>query len=245
MRWNNRLQALLLMFGAALAVIVGGSVVAGRWSRRGAAPDDDVMRARDDALGQIPKLLGDWQISPETGQRKPADGPEAGLLDESTAGPETPRAANALRRRYRHGPSDKTVWVYVLCGEPRSVTGHTPDDCAPQTVVRMASLPVKCAVRSGDDTLELSTAAFVEESPTASRRRRLFWSYTTADGPWTVPDWPAAAYGRARLLAKVYLICDEPVTFSSGRSSQPPEDSLGLQFAGVFLPQVKRALFSP
>ncbi len=220
----KRHLSLIVATAAAILMIVGSTIVQGRWTERWSPQVSEELQHFAAAMKAIPMSVGQWD-----GESRQ----QASKRELDAAG-----AVGSLTRSYRTPKTGNVTSVFMICGASRSVAVHTPEACYPGAGFRMEGEPVRITVQYGNGAkADFMTATFFKETPEGTQRLRVFWTWN-AYGTWEAPDWPRVRFGGRTPLNKLYLIAPEP-------SPETADKSPALQFAQVFLPEVDRRLFPP
>ena len=210
----------------AAVLLAGSGVVHGVWTERWAA-DETAHRAAE-ALDRMPSSVGDWV------------GEEAALSEPEVRFAEL--AGYALRH-YRHVPTNRTITVLVMCGDPGPISVHPPTACYKGAGYRIAGNVRRCSISSSmsdnrfvRDTFQV--ADFRKPPSAGFGQVRIFWAWS-ADGQWTAPDNPRLAFAGAPALFKLY------VTSEMDNASKPDEKSTAEAFLQQLLPQLRTTVFAP
>lgn len=173
---------------AATALIVVSTVMEGLsngcWSRGAAQTRPTPMSVK------MPATVGDWERE---------EGPTR--ID---ARPET---VEWIFHRQR---PERTARVCLVAGDRRTLAGHGPQSCYPNTSLRLEGSPAEHRIEAGKVQAEFWTSGFWKEEASGRRRIRAMWS-CRAGGSWT-----AAGSGPAGAPAvTLYLFIEEPLAESA------------------------------
>lgn len=207
-----------------LVLIVFLGVVQGlksdRWTDAGADAAEFAAR-----LANVPMEVGNWEGTDQS--------EEANKDALAVAG-----AVGNLSLTFTNKVTGQSVSVYVICGNFRKITAHTPDRCYPASGFTSLGPQTRQPIEWGDAKAEFYTKSFRKESIEGVQSLRVFWAWSE-DGKWLAPDHPNMEFAGVRALYKLYLI--SPI---QKRNEQPLESSV-MPFAKEFMPLLDRALFPP
>jgi hypothetical protein len=199
----------------ACTVLVVSGVVHGFWTDRFSSTPEPLVAF--ERMRQLPMTLGEWH-----GEELPVKPGQAG------AG-----VAGCIQRRYRHGPSGKSVSIALVCGRSGPVSIHTPTVCYPAN-----GYHVQEPKRYGGTGNEFWTADAVKKTSTEETRARIYWGWSNGHG------WRASADARqefvgSAVLFKLYVL-REMEGAEEGLKDEPCE-----QFLRLLLPELDHVLFGP
>lgn len=213
---------------AAVALLIVAAVVQGHFTERwGKRPVTEVQKAFAERLAKAPTAVGDW-----TSVEIP--------IDERQL--EASRSVGSFSRAFqnKYDPS-KVIQLFMVCGHPRDVTLHTPDQCYVLNGFSEVGEEQKFAVDSKDG----STAWFwtnrfrkaaAYEGPA---HLRIFWSFSE-NGEWLSPTIARMELANVPALYKIYAI-----TEVSGDRKERPEESAAVGFLKEYMPALNAVLFPP
>jgi len=189
---------LALIVGAML-LLVGGTIVQGRWTERWTLISRDaVTRAATLLEKRFPERFGQWELDRNL---------ESNPKELKAAG-----AVGHISRSYRNTRSKNRISAFVVCALPYDASAHTPDRCYPGAgfTIGEAEHLVRIDV-AGKRTAEAFTGTFVKAGETL----RIFWTYgVPGDTGDDVLDWRAPQLARIALsgepsVYKLYVIADQ------------------------------------
>ena len=176
---------------AALLLVVGVTLVQGRWT-------DRWVERRNDALDQaarrlersFPKNFGDWTLDRD--------------LETSKEELDRAGAVGSVSRVYRNQTTKMHISAFVVCATPHDASGHTPDRCYPGAGFEIAEPEHRQTIELRDGRIaETFTGTFAKQGQTL----RVFWTYgvspedKTGSRPAIDADAAAAAPGTLTWLA--------------------------------------------
>jgi hypothetical protein len=170
----------------------------------------------------LPVQVGEWQgefkeLSPE---EKRIAGVQEGLVG-----------------RYVHRTRKKEVQFLLVCGLPRNISLHTPEDCYAGSGYAPVGDPVKEQLKVDGIPVNLQVAAFQRDRGGIAENLRIMWTFSP-DGRWEAPDSPRSAFSGRRFLYKIYLVRD------LSKSDEPLEkDDVCLELLRQLLPELQKVLF--
>jgi hypothetical protein len=177
---------------ATVVLLVLGGVGHGLWTQRWSSLTEAAVHAAGDRLADVPLKVGNWDGHPVT-------------IDDAALSEDLVGRNRAIR--YVHRVSGNAVVVYLACGRPATMEGHTPLQCYPahgyQTVVpetRVAPLP-----EAGSSPPQFWVATFAQGQAPVPVHLRVFWCWKDAGG-WRAPDNPGRAFRTAPYLYKCYAV---------------------------------------
>jgi len=214
----------IAVFAAFIVILAGATYLNGVRSERWKRIDSKLVDTFEARIGATPETLGPWR-----GEDQPQD-------------PKQFKASGcrkAISRSYVNEETNEVVDIYLVCGETRHVTKHTPDWCYVGAGFTMQGDPetVRATIAGLEEPVEFLTCVFRKETQAGSQTIRIFWTFSD-DSVWVAPDPPRIFLARRPALYKVYLIA--PVRFGEQR----PQESHALEFAKVFFPTVQPLLFT-
>jgi hypothetical protein len=208
---------------AALAVVVLGGLVQGRWTGRWS--QSTVLSAAVSRLDRLPENVGDWQSRPLTLDRKQI---EIGEI-----------AGHALRV-YTNRKSRHEVRVLVVCGRPGPISVHTPDVCFKGAGFEAMGAPAVERLVPSDSAKPSSfqTMLFRKGSAGTISTLQVYWAWN-ARGSWEAPENPRLQFAPHRFLYKLYVVREVP-------ASEPrAEDPICQELLRQLTPQLEAVLFPP
>jgi len=171
----------------------------------------------------IPRFVGDWKgvdTEADPNQLKAA------------------RIVGDLSRDFRNVRTGKSVSFFLVCGRPRHVAIHTPDDCYVAAGFEMLNKPETIEIETEDGTVEFYTTVFKKVQGNETHQVRVFWSWSSK-GTWEAPEYPRIAYARGSALYKMYIIA--PV--STVNDTEFDDSNPTVQFIKAIIPATDNALF--
>jgi hypothetical protein len=207
----------------AVVIILSAGVVHGFLSDRWALSPEP--KASADRLKSVATVVGDWE----------AREGEAITDQEKAIG----KIEGYLSRYYVNRHTGFSVRVQLLCGRPGPIGVHPPDVCfvgGGHQLMNKSRYPLEL-----DPALppaEFFVGQFRKSEGDVPTFSRAFWTWS-ADGNWTAPSSPRWTFAGKPALFKLYLshqLVDENELLESDPT---------LTFAKLFLPELKRTLFSP
>lgn len=208
----------------ALVLIVVSTYYQGNWSERW--NQEELARELEIAskrVEDVPLFVGDWK-----GVEEQAD--EAQL--------EAARAVGHLSRQFRNVRTGEKLSFFVVCGKPRHVAIHTPDDCYVASGFEMLSRPELIEVETEDGLATFRTTVFKKADGDNAQFVRVYWAWNK-DGSWEAPEYPRIAYGLGAKLYKMYVI-----TGGSGSENITFDDkNPAIRFMKAIIPPTDKALF--
>lgn len=160
---------------AALAglLVLGVTVVQGRWTERWAPKDDGGRLAEAAELLErvFPERFGEWVFEQEL---------DSNAQELARAG-----AVGHVSKLYRNTRTNARVSAFIVCAAPHDASGHTPDRCYPGAGFEIGETEHRHEVKLPNGSeVETFTATFRK----AGQTLRIFWTYGIPDGPG--PDRP-------------------------------------------------------
>ncbi len=189
----------LAMLAAALGLVIGTTVVQGRWTERWTPVSRDaVNRAAQLLEERFPEQFGEWEMEQEL---------ESDPKELAAAG-----AVGHISRLYRNNRSKARVSVFIVCALPYDASAHTPDRCYPGAGFTIGESEHRVRVDLGEGrVVEAFTGTFVKQGQTL----RIFWTYGVPDdSAGATLDWLAPQLARITLAGqpavyKLYAIADQ------------------------------------
>jgi hypothetical protein len=202
---------------ACVALIACG-IVHGFWTDRWQKPVETAAAAA--RLEQVPTEIGEWMA-----ERLEVDPRRIGEVD------------GCIQLRYKkRGTSGPHVGVALVCGRPGPVSIHTPQACYTANGYDVGTPRL---VKTPDGKGEFWTADAVKKKATEETRLRLYWGWNDGQA-WAAPDDARIQFtGHCQVLHKLYILRE------LNSLSEPVADDPCLEFMGVLLPALEKALFSP
>ncbi len=189
----------LAMLAAAAALVVGATVVQGRWTERWTPVSREaVNRAAKLLEERFPEAFGEWELEREL---------ESDPKELVAAG-----AVGHVSRLYRNTRSKARVSVFIVCALPYDASAHTPDRCYPGAGFTIGESEHRVKVDLGaGQAVEALTGTFVKQGQTL----RIFWTYgVPGDTAGETLEWIAPQLARIALAGepavyKLYAIADQ------------------------------------
>jgi hypothetical protein len=190
----------LAMLAAALGLVVGATVVQGRWTERWTPISREAVTEAAKLLEErFPDRFGEWEVEREL---------ESDPKELAAAG-----AVGHISRLYRNNRSKARVSTFIVCALPYDASAHTPDRCYPGAGFSIGESEHRVKVNLGEGRVaEAFTATFVKQGQTL----RIFWTYGIPGGSAgaTTLDWIAPQLARMTLAGepsvyKLYAIADQ------------------------------------
>jgi hypothetical protein len=189
----------LAMLGAALVLVVGATMVQGRWTERWTPISREAVTQAARELEQFfPDRFGEWELERE--------------LESDPKELEAAGAVGHVSRLYRNNRSKARVSAFIVCALPYDASAHTPDRCYPGAGFSIGESEHRVKVDLGEGrTAEAFTATFVKQGQTL----RIFWTYgVPGDSAGKTHDWVAPQLARIALAGepsvyKLYAIADQ------------------------------------
>ncbi|MFM8413764.1 MAG: exosortase-associated EpsI family protein [Planctomycetota bacterium] len=189
----------LAVVAGAVLLVVGATVVQGRWSERWTPISRDaVIEAAKLLEERFPEQFGEWEFERE--------------LESDPKELEAAGAVGHISRLYRNSRSKARVSAFVVCALPYDASAHTPDRCYPGAGFSIGESEHRVKVDlGGGRAAEAFTATFVK----AGQTLRIFWTYgVPGDSPaapleWTAPQLARIALAGEPSVYKLYAIADQ------------------------------------
>ena len=209
----------------AFGLIVGLGTVQGLWSDRWSDPIFDIQEFAD-RLNKVPIKIGDWE------------GTDQVVDSQSIRGS---GAVGHVSRTYKNTKTNQVVSLWFICGHPRDISMHTPDVCYPGSGFIQQGQKIRYSIATDETPEEVGeffTAVFRKQDIRTNRLERVFWSWSRPDrSGWSAPNSPRVSFGGNLALYKMYLIA------SLSDSTETVDQSVSIEFAKLFLPEVRKVLF--
>jgi hypothetical protein len=212
-------------------LLVGYGLAEGYWTDRWSLSLE--LAEAPERLAAIPREIGDWQ-----GQDDELD-PRQARQGEIRA---------SLLRRYTNRQTGEMVNVLVLCGRPGPIAVHAPEVCLGGAGFairgKKARQQIEAPGLSGADAFWV--AQFHKPSAAVPEVIQMSWSWNGGGG-WQAVENPRLSFARKRLLYKLYVTRTlvRPAASAAAQDSAADGEKAPIRdFLKVFLPEVKRALFS-
>ncbi len=200
---NPRSRLLPLLVGLALLLTTG--LVHGLWTDRW-QPSEKVARGAERLKG-LPDEVGSWR-----GEAFDQDPEEMKMTG----------AMGHWSRLFTDSRSGEKVMVILLCGRPKQMSVHRPEDCylAAGYTMPAPARRLMIDVKNGP-TAAFWTGIFSRDEAEGPSRTRIFWSWCApgAAAPWIAADSPRIAFARQQVLYKMYVI--RTMTASTPAAADP------------------------
>jgi len=209
----------------AFGLITAGGVVQGLWSHRWSDPGPAIASFAD-RLADVPMSIGDWE------------GKDQAVDPISIKGS---GAVGYVSRHYTNKVTGQAVAIWFICGHPRDIAMHTPDVCYPGSGFTQQDQTIRYPVVLDEETQEKGdffTAVFRKQDIHTNRVDRVFWAWSRPNEPgWSAPDSARIAFGGSSALYKIYFV--SPLK----ERGETLDQSACIDFAKVFMPEVRKVLF--
>jgi hypothetical protein len=223
------MKRFIIPVAVAVVFIAGQAYLQGVWTQRWGQRDvSEEIKAFAERMNQIPTSFGDWEsVDSPISQRE---------LDASGS-------VNSYSRRFtnRIDPA-KIVDVFLVCGHPKDITAHTPDQCYVLSGFDETEDAQTYSIDTGDKgkmSADFMTNRFRKSFSIVPQDLRIFWTFS-GDGEWVSPSIPKYSLSHFPALYKLYAN-----TSLYGESRTRPEDSAAVPFLREFMPVLNKALFPP
>ncbi len=213
-------------FVVVVIALAAGTLWEGKYSERWGAVTSERLQTFTERLNHIPMKVGDWQG---------IDEPETEEQQRQFA---ASHCTNFVSRTYTNRDGQR-VNVYIVSGNNRHITIHTPDWCYVGAGYRMIDSPRQRRISNVPNMPadpEFLTTVFRKEEALFSHHIRIFWGFSD-DGTWRGPKSPKLAYAGRPALYKIYMITD------LDEVGNDIEKNPTLEFAREFLPVINPILF--
>lgn len=207
------------------AVVIGAlTYVEGSLSDRWTANNLEAIYCAE-LLDQVPEQVGDWK-----GENNSVEGEVL-----QVAG-----ARGFVSRNYVNESTGKGVAVWLIVGHARDTAEHTPDSCYPSSGFDQSQDNFRYTLDIDGDPVEFWTGMFTRSMLQGQRNERVFWTWFKPNPEgridWVAPDRPKFHFRTTRALYKLYF------TSIAAESDEAPEESVCLEFAKEFLPELNKVL---
>ncbi|HZZ27875.1 MAG TPA: exosortase-associated EpsI family protein [Pirellulales bacterium] len=210
-----------------VVLLAAHSYLQGMWTERWAARSvSEEQAAFAERLNHVPTSFGNWESveSPISEREKEASG-----------------ATNTISRTYTDRTDrSKVVNVYIVCGHPKDITQHTPDQCFVLSGFEEAEDEQPYTIEMGDSdktSADFRTTRFRKGLSFNPQDLRIFWSFSH-DGKWESPRIPKTWLMHYPALYKIYASTD-----LQGTTHINAADSAALPFLREFMPILNPILF--
>lgn len=189
----------LAMVLGALLLVVGTTVVQGRWTERWTPISrDEVIQAAKLLEERFPEQFGEWEME-RTLESDPKELEAAG-------------AVGHVSRLYRNTRTKARISAFVVCALPYDASAHTPDRCYPGAGFTIGESEHRVKIDLGENQqAEAFTGTFVK----AGQTLRIFWTYGVPGEPgdgrldWLAPQLARIALAGEPSVYKLYAIADQ------------------------------------
>jgi hypothetical protein len=189
----------LALIGGAALLVVGTTVVQGRWTERWTPISrDEVIQAAALLEERFPQQFGEWEME-RTLESDPKELEAAG-------------AVGHVSRLYRNSRTKARISAFVVCALPYDASAHTPDRCYPGAGFTIGESEHRVKIGLGANRqAEAFTGTFVK----AGQTLRIFWTYgvpgDVSDGQleWLAPQLARIALTGEPSVYKLYAIADQ------------------------------------
>jgi hypothetical protein len=189
---------LAMVLGAAL-LVVGTTVVQGRWTERWTPISrDQVIQAAKLLEDRFPEQFGEWEME-RTLESDPKELEAAG-------------AVGHVSRLYRNTRTKSRISAFVVCALPYDASAHTPDRCYPGAGFTIGESEHRVKIDLGENRqAEAFTGTFVK----AGQTLRIFWTYGVPGDAgdsrleWLAPQLARIALAGEPSVYKLYAIADQ------------------------------------
>ncbi len=216
---------LVLPVSVALVLIAVTTYYQGFWSERWAQDELAAqLKTASDRVAEVPNFVGDWKGEPQEANE-----------DQLRVARVTAHQSN----EFFNLRTGARVSSFIVCGKPRHVAIHTPDDCYVAAGFSMLDQPERVEIETEDGTAEFYTTVFKKVENGNHVQLRVFWAWNR-DGQWEAPQYPRWAYAWGPALYKMYVMA--PVNNTDDLVVS--EDHPGVMFIKSMVPEANAALFA-
>lgn len=185
------MQRLIIPIVVAVVLIAGQAYLQGIWTQRWGQQDVSAdVQAFAERMNNIPTSFGDWEsVDSPVSQRE---------LDASGS-------VNSYSRRFtnRSDPT-KIIDVFLVCGHPRDITAHTPDQCYVLSGFDQTEDAQTYSIDTGNKmSADFMTNRFRKTFSILPQDLRIFWTFS-GDGEWVSPSVPKYSLSHFPALYKLY-----------------------------------------
>jgi hypothetical protein len=189
----------LALIGGAILLVVGTTVVQGRWTERWTPISRDaVIEAAALLEERFPEQFGEWEMERS--------------LESDPKELEAAGAVGHVSRLYRNSRTKARISAFVVCALPYDASAHTPDRCYPGAGFTVGESEHRVKIDLGENReAEAFTGTFVK----AGQTLRIFWTYgvpgDVGDGrlEWLAPQLARIALTGEPSVYKLYAIADQ------------------------------------
>jgi hypothetical protein len=181
----------LLLYLAAVFLLVINGVLHGLWTQRWTGLTESAVQAAADRLAQVPLVVGEWR-----GERVETDS----SLPEEVVG-------KNVAIRYVHRTNGYTVTVYLACGHTITMEMHTPRECYPAAGYKMAGAEARVSLLpASGEASEFLAATFSRVEASTMVQLRMFWAWKDDSSSWRAPDHMGRTFRASPFLYKCYAV---------------------------------------
>jgi hypothetical protein len=217
---NQPRTRLTAPLGALVLLTALPAIAHGLWSHRWSDAADMAEAAR--RLQLVPRQFGDWK----------QHGDEEQMPDEAVR---ELQCAGYFNRRYVNQKLGSDVTVMLMVGPAGPLVRHPPEICYGNRANELLAEPNVIPV-SSPDAREHSFRLLRYRNPSAISGEFSVCYGWSADGTWSVPDYPRVQFGAAPLLYKMQLLSTDG---ASGDDQLPQSIT---KFLDEFLPLLRDTL---
>ena len=215
-----KLNYLMALGGALVAMTVAVGIVHGRWTNRwGHRPD---IVSASERLGNLPLVIGDWQAK----KNDPLDPAVARML----------QCAGSANRVYENARTGDRVAVAVLLGPSGPIAVHTPEICYSSRDYRIAQDRKRWKVVEADEPGDEFWDLRMKGKDVSAAPFRVLYGWTK-EKYWNASANPRFSYGGSPYLYKLQLAGPVP---EEGQSNDPCRE-----FLAAFLPVLRKHMIDP
>lgn len=210
---------------AFVALVLGVTTyVQGNWSERwNQAELNAQLKVASSKVDGVPIFIGDWK-----GTEQKVDPKQ---LEQAHVTAHQSREYLNVKNR------NEKIGYFLVCGKPRHVAIHTPDDCYRAAGFQMLGKPEVVTIDVGNERARFYTTVFRKEQGSEVDTMRIFWAWNDGSG-WDAPTSPRLAYGVGPSLYKMYCIL--PTADDRKVNDQHP----CVKFIKSVLPEIDHSLFA-
>ncbi|MBX7167456.1 MAG: EpsI family protein [Pirellulales bacterium] len=214
---------LALPIAAVLIVLAISTYYQGYWSERwNQAELDAELKSASARIANVPEFIGDWK-----GETQPVD--QKQLAQAHVTAHQS--------REFRNVKTGDKIGCFLVCGKPRHVAIHTPDDCYVAAGFQMLGKVEPITIETSDgQKAQFNTTVFRKQQGETKETLRIFWAWNHGTG-WEAPLFPRLKYGTGAALYKMYCILPSD-------EDRPLDDQHPcVRFIKAVVPKVSLALF--
>ncbi len=209
-----------------IALVLGtfSTIYQGRMSERWNQEElDRELVVASERIEDIPRFVGDWK------------GIDQKVSEEQL---EQARAVGHLTRDFHNVRTGEKLSFFLICGKPRHVAIHTPDDCYVASGFEMLSRPEVIEVETDDGMVSFKTTVFKKVQGNETQQVRVYWAWNRS-GAWEAPEYPRVTYAWGSSLYKMYVIAH----VRSDADSTFDDSNPAIRFMKAMIPATNKALF--